>query len=177
MPSWPNPGSNENKAFLNRWRSPRVSASLSRICRLQEGPLASCLDHEPLMNGLGFLTCLHLVISRKFHCQKLCVSAQSLQLCLTLCDPPGSSVHGDSPGKNTGAGYHALLQGIFPTQGLNLSLLHLGIAGGFFTHRTTLGSPQLCIVSINSLTGVQVEDINLHVIFNIVLLFYLVYMY
>ena len=31
----------------------------------------------------------------------------------------------DSPGKNTGVGCHALLQGIFPTQGLNLSLLHL----------------------------------------------------
>ena len=25
--------------------------------------------------------------------------------------PPGSSVHGDSPGKNTGLGCHALLQG------------------------------------------------------------------
>ena len=31
----------------------------------------------------------------------------------------------DSPGKNTGAGYHALLQGIFPTQGSNPSLLCL----------------------------------------------------
>ena len=29
------------------------------------------------------------------------------------------------PGKNTGVGYHALLHGIFPTQGLNLSVLHL----------------------------------------------------
>ena len=29
--------------------------------------------------------------------------------------PPGSSVHGDSPGKNTGVGFHALLQGISPT--------------------------------------------------------------
>ena len=28
----------------------------------------------------------------------------------------------DSPGKNTGVGCHALLQGIFPTQGLNLRL-------------------------------------------------------
>ena len=27
------------------------------------------------------------------------------------CSPPGSSVRGDSPGKNTGVGYHALLQG------------------------------------------------------------------
>ena len=30
----------------------------------------------------------------------------------------------DSPGKNTGVGCRALLQGIFPTQGSNLSLLH-----------------------------------------------------
>ena len=29
------------------------------------------------------------------------------------------------PGKNTGVGCHFLLQGIFPTQGLNLHLLHL----------------------------------------------------
>ena len=33
---------------------------------------------------------------------------------------PGSSVHGNFPGKNTGVGYHALLQGILPAQGLNL---------------------------------------------------------
>ena len=30
----------------------------------------------------------------------------------------------DSPGKNTGAGCHFLLLGIFPTQGLNLGLPH-----------------------------------------------------
>ena len=51
------------------------------------------------------------------------------QLCSTLCDlmdcnPPGPSVHGDSSGKNTGVGCHALLQGTFPTQGLNLGLPH-----------------------------------------------------
>ena len=38
--------------------------------------------------------------------------------------PPGSSVHGDSPGKNSGVGCHALLQGIFPTQGSNPGLLN-----------------------------------------------------
>ena len=37
----------------------------------------------------------------------------------THCSPPGSSVHGDFPGKNTGVGCPALLQGIFPTQGSN----------------------------------------------------------
>ena len=31
---------------------------------------------------------------------------------------------GDSPGKNTGGGCHALLQGIFPTQGSNSGLPH-----------------------------------------------------
>ena len=40
------------------------------------------------------------------------------------CSPPGSSVHGDSPGKNTGVGCHALLQGIVQTQGLNPGPLH-----------------------------------------------------
>ena len=30
----------------------------------------------------------------------------------------------DSPGKNTGVGCPALLQGVFPTQGLNLAHLH-----------------------------------------------------
>ena len=48
--------------------------------------------------------------------------AKSLQSCLTLCDPvdcslSGSSVHGDSLGKNTGVGCH--------DQGLNLCLLQL----------------------------------------------------
>ena len=40
------------------------------------------------------------------------------------CSLPSSSVHGDSPGKNTGVGCHALLQGIFPMQGSNPGLPH-----------------------------------------------------
>ena len=56
----------------------------------------------------------------------LCLVAQS---CLILCDPMGcslpiSSVHGDSPGKNTGVSCHALLQEIFQTQGLNSGIPH-----------------------------------------------------
>ena len=55
--------------------------------------------------------------------------AKLLQSYLTLCypvecSPPGSSVHGDSPGKNTGVSCYALLQGIFPAQGSNPGLLH-----------------------------------------------------
>ena len=44
----------------------------------------------------------------------------------------------DSPGKRTGVGSHAFLQGILPTQGLNLQLLYLfALAGRFFTTRAT----------------------------------------
>ena len=45
------------------------------------------------------------------------------------CSPPGSCLW-NFPGKNTGVGCHFLLQGIFPTQGLNSVSC---IAGGFFT--------------------------------------------
>ena len=41
------------------------------------------------------------------------------------CSLPRSCVHGDSRGKNTEVGCHALLQGIFPTQESNPHLLHL----------------------------------------------------
>ena len=51
------------------------------------------------------------------------------QSCLNLRDPmdyslTGSSVHGDSPGKNTGVSRRTLLQEIFPTQGSNRGLWH-----------------------------------------------------
>ena len=50
-------------------------------------------------------------------------------------------------GKNTGVGCRFLLQGIFPTQGSNLSLLHLlALAGGFFTTEPPV--KPLCIHSL-----------------------------
>ena len=67
------------------------------------------------------------------------------QSCLTLCSPmdcslPGSSVHRDSPGKNAGVCCHTLLQGIFPTQGSNLGLLHCRQILYHLSHR---GSPRI----------------------------------
>ena len=75
----------------------------------------------------------------------VCLGAQS---CPTCCDPmdcslPGSSVHGDSPGKNTGVVCHALLQGILPTQGSNPSLLQLLHWQANFPPLSYLGSPFL----------------------------------
>ena len=46
----------------------------------------------------------------------------------------------DSPGKNTGVGCRSLLQGIFPSQGLNPCLLHCGHILYPLSHR---GSPKL----------------------------------
>ena len=49
----------------------------------------------------------------------------------------------DSLGKNTGVGCHFLLQGIFPTQGLNLGLLRLRHwRVGSFTTSTTWEAPE-----------------------------------
>ena len=58
-----------------------------------------------------------------------CLCAESLQSCPALCDlmdysPPASSPW-DFPGKNSGVGCHALLQGIFLTQGSNPHLFCL----------------------------------------------------
>ena len=67
-----------------------------------------------------------------FVCLCVCLVAQS---CLTLynpkdCSPLGSSVHGNSPGKNSGVGCHVLLQGSSqPRDQTQVSC----IAGGFFT--------------------------------------------
>ena len=48
-----------------------------------------------------------------------CLAQSCLTLCKFIdCSPPGSSVHGDSPGKNTGVGCHAFLQHNLPQLGI-----------------------------------------------------------
>jgi len=71
------------------------------------------------------------------------------------CSPLVSSVHGDSPGKNTGVGCHALLQGSFLTQRLNphLSLTFLTLASGFFTTGATWEAPYYILRCIYFITG------------------------
>ena len=65
------------------------------------------------------------------------------QSCLTLCDPTdcsplGSSVHGIFQTRLLEWDYHFFLQGIFPTQGWNLHLLHWQADSFPLSH---LGSP------------------------------------
>jgi len=72
----------------------------------------------------------------------LCLVAQS---CPILgdpmnCSPPGSSVLGHFPGKNTGVVCHALLQGLFSTQGSNLGIPHCRLILYHLSHQ---GSPRI----------------------------------
>ena len=76
--------------------------------------------------GSKFASRPTLSISKRTIGIYMCLVTQS---CPVLCDPmdyspPSSSGHRDSPSKNTGVGWHALFQGIFPIQRSNSGLLH-----------------------------------------------------
>ena len=82
--------------------------------------------------ALHLLCILFLLLLHLLHLRSSGIIAQRLgawsgvkvtQLCLTLCYPMDYSLW-DSPGQNTGMGSLSLLQGIFPTQGLNPNLPH-----------------------------------------------------
>ena len=68
------------------------------------------------------------------------------------CSLRGSSVHGDSPGKNTGVGCLSLLQGIFPTQGLNPGLQHCRQILYCLSHQ---GSPVLLLLLLSHFSHVR----------------------
>ena len=83
---------------------------------------------EPHPGAPALCTCefsLYSAGSAQWHMFSVSCSTYTKESCPTLCDPmdcspPGFSVHGmNAPGKNTGVGCHSVLQGIFPTQGLN----------------------------------------------------------
>ena len=71
------------------------------------------------------------------------IISEVAQSCPTICDPMDCSLPGSQeplspwnfPGKSTGVGCHFLLQGIFPTQGSNLGLLHCGQALYHLSHQ------------------------------------------
>ena len=99
---------------------------MHNICPVMNSTVTLAAHQFPI----NFMPCICLTsfskLKTSIKCSVLCLVAQTYP---TLCNPmdcslPGSSVHGDSPGKDTGVGCHALLQGIFPTQGSNPGLLH-----------------------------------------------------
>ena len=95
------------------------------------------------------------MVSHDLRFQNACTCAFVTYACVlshfslgpTLCDsmdcsPPRLPCPWDSPGKNTGVGCHAFLQGIFLIQGSNPYLLYLpALAGRLFTTITTWEAP------------------------------------
>ena len=89
----------------------------------------NCFYHQ----GLAAQVPVTVSVYSRYQCVRVCLFAPS---CPTLCDPmdcslPGSSVHGILQAKILE--WIVLFQGIFPTQGSNLHLVHLpALAGRFF---------------------------------------------
>ena len=102
---------------------------------------------------LCFILCLDIPYpcSRSLYVIFVCLVTQTYS---TLCDPmdhtpPGSPVHGDSSGKNTGLGCHALLQGTFLTQEENPDFPHYMWILYWLSHQrnevsVTQSCPTLC---------------------------------
>ena len=91
-------------------------------CAIGEGQAARTIPDPPSENWLSW----YRRSKTKVTCRTGACVLSRVQL---FSQPhelyPGFFVQGIFPGNNTGVGYHALLQGIFPTQGLNPHLLCL----------------------------------------------------
>ena len=84
-----------------------------------------------------------------------CMHAKSLQSCLTLQpyeeQPTRLFCPWDAPSKNSGMDCHALLQGIFLTQGIeSASLVSPALEGRFFTTSTTWEASNMHVPSSKS---------------------------
>ena len=89
--------------------------------------------------------CTLALVRMHVDCELRSVTQWGLTLCDPVdCSPPASSVHEDCPGKDPGVGCHAFLQGIFPIQGNQVSL----IAGRFFISSVYQGSLYINYISI-----------------------------
>ena len=137
----PIPGVHWDSRPSSQWCHPAISSSVI--------PFPSCPNPSQHQSLFQWVNSLHEVANRhtqKKHLKKISIKMKKLKMgiegmsstcavlsCSVTSDPlqahglyslSGSSVPGDSPGKKSGAGCQALLQGIFPNQGLNPGLLH-----------------------------------------------------
>ena len=81
------------------------------------------MDCSPSLGGIYIYVCVSVSVTV---CVCVCMYATLLQLSQLSATQWTARLLCPwlSPGKNTGVGCHDLLQGIFPTQGSNLYLLH-----------------------------------------------------
>ena len=81
-----------------------------------------CQDERLRSQNLSYLSKMGFFSKAKCMINGIKVKVKVSQLCPTLCDP--MNYPWNSLGQNTGVGSLSLLQGIFPTQGLNPGLSH-----------------------------------------------------
>ena len=116
-PFLPNPREARLQQYVN-WELPEVETGFrkGRGIRNQINNIHWITEKRKEFQKKKHLLCF-TDYAKAFDCMK--VKVLVIQSGLTLCDPspPGSSVHEDSPGKDTGVSCHSLLQGIFLTQG------------------------------------------------------------
>ena len=93
----------------------RVRLCVTPQTAAHQAPLSLGFSRQEHWSGLPFPPPMHQ--SEKWKWSRSVVSDSATPWTPRLLCP------WDSPGKNTGVGYHFLLQGIFLTQGLNLYLL------------------------------------------------------
>ena len=130
--SSPSPGVYSNLCPLSRWGHPTISFSVALFSSCPQSFPASESFPMSQLSSPGKPKLNHVVLGLV------------TQSCLTLCDPidcspQGSSVHRNSPGKNTGEACHSILQGIFPNQGSEPALLHCRWILYHLSHQRTHG--------------------------------------
>ena len=101
-----------------------------------------------------------------FYC--VCISSSVLlshaQLCTHGLQPTRLLCPWDFPGKDTGVGCHFLLQGIFPTQGSNLGLLHCRQIIYWPSYQE---SPCVCIYVCKNICIHTTSSLSIHLLMDI----------
>ena len=126
-----------------------------------QAPLSMEFSRWEYWSGLSFPTpgyvyieLIHFIVQQKltqyFNSVYVSRSIMSDSLWPRELQPTRLLCPWNSPGKNTGLGCHSLLQGIFPTQGSDLSHMSPALADGFFTTSATWEAPINFRCQVNS---------------------------
>ena len=125
---WDSPGKNTGVGchFLLQCMKVKSESEVAQSCLTPSDPM-DCSPPGSSIHGIFQARVLEwgaIAFSMERTTSDICMHAKSLQSWSTLCGLQSARLlyPRDSPVKNTGVGCHALLQGIFPTQGLNPSL-------------------------------------------------------
>ena len=101
----------------------KVSPSLdAKLCSRKSGRVHHTHKEQNNINSSYLTAALGIIFSYLIGSEK--VKVKVVRSCPTLCDPHGLNSPWNSPGQNTEVGSLSLLQGIFPTHGLNAGLPH-----------------------------------------------------